>query len=290
MRRALTSLSTLVVLLASISCGPSAAIAQGGRDYLFADTLGLPEIRITALGGFEGFEDVPEEVPAGRYVVTLTNQTESAVHVVFLRLPHGKTAADFHEAIDQQSPAPPPGTTDWVYGASMAGGVGAYSFGQRVQAIIDLTPGTYAVTFPWPAPPPTIVVTGAPATPAALPQPPSDAVLAATGSAQAGYSFQVTNQLSAGPQVLEVRNDTAQPQHVTFLFTPSPVTSEDALDVLAREPVRPIAFAGTLSAGATQWLALDLEAGHYIVIGWVTDPATGQPNAALGLVDVLIVG
>ena len=79
---------------------------------------------------------MPAEVPAGRYVVTLVNQTESATHVVFLRLPEGKTAADFHASIDPQSPGPPPGFaqggTDWVYGAYMAGGLAAYGFGQRV--------------------------------------------------------------------------------------------------------------------------------------------------------------
>ena len=163
MRRALTSLTTIAVLVATMSIGPSAAFAQGGRDYLFADTLSLPEIKIAALGGLEGFEGVPAEVPAGRYVVTLTNRTESATHVVFVRLPEGKTAADYQATIDPQSPGPPPGVAqgslDWVYGAYMAGGLAAYAFGQRVQAIIDLPPGAYAVTFPWPAPPPTLTVT-----------------------------------------------------------------------------------------------------------------------------------
>ena len=91
-------------------------------------------------------------------MVTLTNRTESATHVVFVRLPEGKTAADLHADVDPQSPAPPPGVapggTDWVYSAYMAGGLAAYAFGQRVQAIIDLPPGNYAVAFPWPAPPP----------------------------------------------------------------------------------------------------------------------------------------
>jgi hypothetical protein len=293
MHRALTSLSTIVVLLAGASFGPSAATAQGGRDYLFADTLGLPEIRITALGGFEGFEGVPAEVPAGRYVVTLTNRTESATHVVFVRLPEGKTAADYQATIDPQSPGPPPGVAqgslDWVYGAYMAGGLAAYGFGQRVQVIIDLPPGNYAVTDPWPAVPSTMAVTRGPATPTALAQPPSDAVSAATGSAKAGYAFQVTGHLSAGPQVLEIRNDTAQPQHVTFVHSPDRVSRERAMDIF-RQAFLPVAFAGTQSAGTTQWLALDLEPGHYVVVGGVTDPASGQPNAALGLVDVLAVG
>lgn len=293
MRRALTSLSTIIVLLASVSFSPSAAIAQSGRDYLFADTLGLPEIRITHKGGSDGFEGVPAEVPAGRYVVTLTNESESTVHIVFVRLPGGKTADDYQATIDPQSPGPPrgvaQGSLDWVYNAYMAGGLAARGFGQRVQVIIELPPGNYAVTNPWPTVASTMTVTGDPATPTAVAQPSSNAVLAATGSAEAGYAFQVTGQLSAGPQVLEVRNDTAQPQHVTFVHSPDRVSRERAMDIF-QGAFLPVAFAGTQSAGTTQWLAPDLEPGHYVVVGLVSDPASGESNAALGLVDVLTVG
>src|SRR5215203_1840161 len=47
------------------------ATPAAGKDRLLADTMGLPELAITATA--DGYEGVPSETAAGRYVVTLTS-------------------------------------------------------------------------------------------------------------------------------------------------------------------------------------------------------------------------
>jgi hypothetical protein len=39
-----------------------------------------------------------------------------------------------------------------------------------------------------------------------------------------------------------------------------------------------------MNPGYTNWAVLDLEAGDYLAICFVPDPATGQPHFALGMV------
>ena len=48
---------------------------------------------------------------------------------------------------------------------------------------------------------------------------------------------------------------------------------------------------GTQSAGTTQWIATNLEPGHYIVACFITDPAAGHvPHAFEGMIDVVQAG
>ncbi len=42
--------------------------------------------------------------------------------------------------------------------------------------------------------------------------------------------------------------------------------------------------------GATEWIAVDLEAGTYILACFVADIESGVPHAFFGMVDVVTVG
>src|SRR5919106_6184874 len=96
------NLGAIVLLLALSLCGFTApltaaqeATPAAGQDHLFADTMGLPELVITATA--EAFEGVPTETAAGRYVVTLTAAPgiEFGAGVEFLILPEDVTFDDF---------------------------------------------------------------------------------------------------------------------------------------------------------------------------------------------------
>jgi hypothetical protein len=300
----------LLVLLALALAGP-AALAQddtpGGepaaRDQLFGDTLGLPVIRIRATDA--GFEGVPAEVPAGRYVVDLANQTAGGALVGFVQLPAGKTLDDLQAAYAPVDP-PPPGSIDWIYETYSPGGVGTFVTGQRVQAVVDLWPGSYGVAVAGPEEPQRplpLAVTEGPASPVAMAEPTADATLAVTAGPDAN-TFSLEGQLVSGPQVLRIRNVAEQAHHVQFIRSPAPVTREQVAELfrllVEGEPVPPelpspetwvpVAFAGPLSTGATQWLAVDLDPGSYLVACFVTDPESGQPHAIHGELDVLTVG
>ena len=86
-------LTAIVVLLTWTLGGLTAPLAAqeatptAGKDRLLTDTMGLPELAITATA--DAFEGVPSETAAGRYVVTLTSAmgADSSAGVEFLMLP-----------------------------------------------------------------------------------------------------------------------------------------------------------------------------------------------------------
>ncbi len=163
-------LAAIVLLLALTLSGFTASIVAAqeatptaGKDNLFADTMGLPELAITATT--DAFEGVPAETAAGRYVVTLTAapDVEFGAGVEFLMLPEDVTFDDF-TALFAGPPAElagaaegtpageavaspvagggEPGVPEWYYQTYLAGGVAADA-GFTSQVILDLRPGTY---------------------------------------------------------------------------------------------------------------------------------------------------
>ena len=104
MRRLLASVATLLALAvvapAAVAQDPTPAGEFAGGDQLFADTMGLPELRISATA--TGYEGVPAETAAGRYLVTFTNNAERQAAVGFMQLPAGAS-------LDDLAPPPVPG-------------------------------------------------------------------------------------------------------------------------------------------------------------------------------------
>jgi hypothetical protein len=295
--------------------GPS-AVAQdatsAGQPQLFADPMGLPELRIIATD--TGYEGVPTETVAGRYLVTFTNSAARQAAVDFMRLPQG---VGLENLAPPPVPGPPPaelgsgpgldatlvpgaagGTPppEWYYTTYMAGGAGAAP-GQTVQAIVDLTPGAYAVwgeTPDAPQAPAALTVTGeAGATPPSAPAEPVADVTVREIKTADGYAFQLVGELGPGPQVVRVQNLSDQPHYTLLLRSPAPITREQVLhlDQLSREEFATAAYAATQSAGTTQWLATNLEPGYYVIACFVLDPTKGFVlHASEGMIDVVVVG
>jgi hypothetical protein len=75
MPRMLTAIVMLLALTLSGFTAPLVAAQEAtpaaGKDRLLTDTMGLPELAITATA--DAYEGVPAETAAGRYVVTLTS-------------------------------------------------------------------------------------------------------------------------------------------------------------------------------------------------------------------------
>ena len=303
------------------------ATPTAGQEHLFADTMGLPELAITATTG--AYEGVPAETAAGRYVVTLTAapDVEFGAGVEFLMLPEDITFDDFMALFAGPPAGTPaaaegtptgepiaspvagggePGVPEWYYQTYLAGGVAADA-GFTSQGIIDLRPGTYVVFSGDPTAtqaPVEMRVTGEAATPAAAAEPTAGATLT-----MFEYGFTLEGQLMPGPQVLEVTNVGAQP-HFTVLVQPDePVTREQVGTLLEAEMAGTptadaaaaagvsspeewgfAAYAGTISMGATEWVTADLEPGTYVLLCFVPDLASGMPHAYLGMYDVITVG
>jgi hypothetical protein len=123
------------------------------------------------------------------------------------------------------------------------------------------------------------------------------------------YGFTLDGQLMPGPQLLKVANVGAQPHFMILVQPNEPVTKEQVSMLLEAEmagtPTADAAaaaglsnpdewkfaeYAGTISMGATEWIATDLDPGTYVLVCFVPDIETGMPHAFLGMVDVVTVG
>nr|MDP9473996.1 hypothetical protein [Chloroflexota bacterium] len=270
------------------------------QDATFEDTLDLPELQIIATD--TGFEGVPEETEAGRYLVTLTNESAGPGGVEFTQLPEDKTVDDLMAALAAAAPPGPDATPgpgmaegspmagmdeaspmaeenpfEWIYETYIAGGVGVLP-GQTGQVIVDLQPGDYAV---WggdpmaPQQPVELTVTGD--MPEDLPEPSADVTVTATGTNE-GYDLEYAGEVAPGQQTLQFVNDSDQPHFLAFLKSPGPITMDQVTQLLQLpegaapppglpnpEEFMPTVFAATISEDAREWVALNLEPGYYVV-------------------------
>ena len=301
--------------------GPAAAHQDEAApaDATFADTLGLPELAVTGVDG--GFEGVPAEIEAGRYLVTFTNESSEPEEggeptgptaAGFVRLPEGQTLADLMpegmaspEAEGAAEEDVDPAALAWLYDTYVAAGAFAEP-GRTGQGIVDLPPGEYVVWADDPASlafAPTMSVTGE--MPADLPAPEADVTVTEVGTAE-GYAFELTGEFGTGTQVVAVLNKSDQPHFLELARLPAPVTEEQLmqffmLDETATPPpglpeinfdeIVLAGYAPSQSAGSTQWTVVNVEPGTHWLACWVPDPrAEGTPHAMEGMIDVLDIG
>ena len=315
-RRSLLATVMAVALLCTGLVGVAAQEATPAAAT-FADTMGLPELRVRATD--TAYEGLPAETPAGRYLLTLEVETAEGAGLNFLQLPEGMTFDDFMallagppaaspEAMEGTPGAeagPPEGedrAPEWYFQAEMAGGTGA--FAGPAQAIIDLTPGEWIAWAGYPDAPQAPVglrVTGeAGATPAAGAEPAADVTVT-----MFEYDFSVEGTLTPGSHVFAVTNVGAQPHEMFMLRAPGPVTEEQVAQVLEMEmqggtpapdtdlpnpeEFIPAASMTPLSMGKTGWIPVTLEAGTYILLCFVPDIESGMPHAYHGMYQVITV-
>src|SRR5215212_4522384 len=174
-------LVAIVLLMALIFSGFGAPLAAAqdatpaaSKDRLLADTMGLPELAITAIT--DAYEGVPAETAAGRYVVTLTSAmgADASAGVEFLMLPEDVSFDDFLAMMTESMEGPP----EWSYQTYLA-----WSGGEPEAA----------------QPPVELTVTGEAATPAAAMEPAAGATVT-----MFEYGFKVEGELTPGPQLLKV--------------------------------------------------------------------------------------
>ena len=315
-RRSLLATVMAVALLCTGLVGVAAQEATPAAAT-FADTMGLPELRVRATD--TAYEGLPAETPAGRYLLTLEVETAEGAGLNFLQLPEGMTFDDFMallagppaaspEAMEGTPGAeagPPEGedrALEWYFQAEMAGGTGA--FAGPAQAIIDLTPGEWIAWAGYPDAPQAPVglrVTGeAGATPAAGAEPAADVTVT-----MFEYDFSVEGTLTPGSHVFAVTDVGAQPHEMFMLRAPGPVTEEQVAQVLEMEmqggtpapdtdlpnpeEFIPAASMTPLSMGKTGWIPVALEAGTYILLCFVPDIESGMPHAYHGMYQVITV-
>jgi len=332
MRRFRRFLSVALLLALSVTVPPDpSAVAQdatpttpAAADALFAETIGLPELRITVTD--TGYEGVPSALTAGRYLVTVTNASGGGAGAEFAQMTETVSLQDFQawwgdfqtNLAAQASGATPtvelneaiggmevPGP--WPFETYLAGGPYTEIPGQTVQGIVELVPGDYVV---WndnpflPQVPVPLRVTEAAATPLAQELPPADLTVRYV-TTDSGRGIELAGDLAPGPQIVAFVAESDVP-HFTFLFrAPGPVTREQAVRAMdvpeggtppadaAFDPGQLVLMAATQtqSAGTTQWLATNLEPGTYVLAClWVDRENDFRQHAFEGELEVITVG
>ncbi len=320
----------MIAALLLLLSGSAAALAQDATpaargSAMFADTMGLPELRITASD--TALEGVPAETAAGRYLVTLTNSGSEDAAAGFLQLPEGVTAADLAAlggpppgvegtpaaggetagtpAADGNNGGGEDGPPPWFYQTYIAGGAGAGA-GQTAQAIVDLLPGSYAVWGEDPEakqPPVALTVTGE--MPADLAEPTADVTVNEVGTNE-GFRFSLDGDLAVGPQTIKVYNHSDQPHFLILLKSPGPITEEQVQALLTFDPssgtplpsdtpdpdkFTTAAYMSVMSQGTVAYLASNLDSGYYVMLCFISDPKKGHmPHAAEGMAQIFEVG
>jgi hypothetical protein len=314
---AVVTAAAIALMGAVPALAQDATPAAGSAEGLFAE-LGLPEITITATD--EGLQLDQSEVEAGRYLVTLVNESasEESASAGFVQLPEGRTVDDlsFADEIIGGTPVPAMemGPTPeqleaiaWLFDTYIAGGPSTITEVSD-QAVVNLPAGEYGV---WDEDPfsdaavPALTVTGDPGAEISGPEPEAAVTISEVGEGGVGYSFEVSGEFAAGPQIVAVLNASDQPHFIDASQFPEEVTIDQVMaafmfdpsggatpgpDMIDFERVTFAGWAGTQSIGTTQWVVMDLAPGQVLLTCFIPDPlAGGVPHAFEGMTQLFEV-
>ncbi len=284
--RLLSAVVITSVICASLATASRATVAAQVVPFAGLDLPGL-DVTVSATG----YEGIPEEIEAGRYLIRLTagEDLEGLVSLAFAK-PDGLSGADFVAAAagppddagagaspeletessgDEEIGGPPP---EFFFTSTYAGGT-SVALGESTEMVLDLSPGEW---LGWndgdpdsKQEPVFFTVTGE--MPADLAEPDSDATITL-----AEYNIEVTEgELTAGSQVVRITNVGAQPHFAVLLRGPENMTDADieALFAFAMtgtppavdfDPETDLEFLGgtaSQSRATDLWITMDLQPG-----------------------------
>ncbi|HEY7030081.1 MAG TPA: hypothetical protein VH482_02075 [Thermomicrobiales bacterium] len=301
-------IACLLIASALLAGASSVAAAQEGspeagypaRNLSLLEGLGLPEINLVATDS--DVTGAPTEVEAGRYFVTLDNQSvDDEIEVYFVVLPASVTQEQAMADLNSDSDEAP----GWFYEATWAGGPNAY-LGQKDGAVVELAAGDWFIA----------VDRSGESGPAGQ-SPDTTSALKVTGELTAGegivgavpvnlkeYTFEIPASVAAGPQIWELTNTGKQPHFLAVAQVPDGTTFDQVMGLIAFaftgtpqanlslgfEDVQDVYDSSVVSAAQRTWIQMDLDPGTYVAICFIPDQETQQPHAAMGMVQVFTVG
>ncbi len=288
-------LATTVPALAQDASPPAAA----PRDTTLVRGLGLPEINLVATS--TDLTGVPDKLAAGRYLVTLENQTaDQEVEIIFSILPDGITAQQATSDLNEESDTVP----SWVYDATFAGGPNAYP-GQTDAVVVELKQADWWVAVD------RISESGQVATDTALTlkitgnMPATQEIAGAVSVTMKEYAFEIPASIAAGPQIWHLTNTGKQPHFIVLGQVPAGTTFAQVMatlafefssggtppaDALAEGDFHDVYDSSFISAGESLWFQLNLEPGTYLAMCFFPDQDSPlQPHAMLGMVQLFDV-
>lgn len=241
-----------------------------------------------------GYEMV-SSVPAGRYLLSVSNERQNGISISFVGPPAGHSLAETEKALNAQDTV-----ADWLYGTTFIPGPYAAAGGSG-EGIVDLPPGDWLV---WggndiPFAGPVLTVTDEGATGTVAPEPPVDIAVSLKEYAFVGLESGV----HSGSQVWQLTNTGTQPHGFDLIRAPHAMTVEQVMTLLAlpdgavpppgvpaADEFVQVSGSGPISPGETAWLVLpDLSPGTYFALCFVPDRETTAPHAAMGMVQLITI-
>jgi uncharacterized cupredoxin-like copper-binding protein len=280
--RSLTRLLPLAALL-----GSAAGAAAAQQPHAAPSRATVPVVTVTAR---DYAFDAPDTLAAGLTTLRLVNRGPELHHVQLLRLDGGRTLADLMAAF-KAGGAPPTWSHD-------VGGPNAPVPGGQSEATVELKPGRYVIAcfIPSPKGPPHIakgmarelIVAPAARTAAAARAASPQAVLTLTD-----YRFDFSRPLTAGRQLVRVRNTAQQSHEVLFVRLAPGKSAHDfvawAEQMAGPPPGQPVGGTTAIERGGWNDVSLDLAPGDYALICFIPDARDGKPHLAHGMVRQLRV-
>jgi plastocyanin len=243
--------------------------------------------RFEVVGKDFAFELPAPNVAAGPTTIALKNDGAEAHQAQVARINDGKTFADLTAALQG------PDESAALALIELSGGPTNVDPGETVSTTTNLTPGTYAFLcfvagddgIPHIAKGMVASVTvDEPAVTAELPV--GDVEIIGKD-----FTYEIPNPVPADTETITFVNDGPQPHEASIFKLADGVTVDDIKGMLAstEPPTGPPPFTNAggiagITTGETALIDVDLEAGEYVLICFIPDPATGQPHANLGMV------
>ena len=234
--------------------------------------------------------DAPDQIPAGLVTIQLVNRGPSPHHVQLLRLPEGKTPADFQAAV-QKGEMPM-----W---ATPAGGPNPPEVGGTSEVRLPLEAGEYMMVcfIPDTAGVPHMahgMIRPLQVTPAAGAAASSSDTTADVQMTLVDYDFKLSAPLTPGRHVIRVANTAKQPHEVVFVRLEPNKTPQD----FARWGEHQVGPApGTLHGGISgimpgtvAYVPVDLPAGDYALLCFVPDMKDGKAHYTHGMAKRIKIG
>lgn len=231
----------------------------------------------------------PDTLTAGWTRLTLVNEGAEPHHMYVLQLDEGKTIEDVFAALQSEE------IPDWI---SFYGGVMTLMPGQSGSMVINLPPGNYIALCFIPN------AEGVPHAALGMVQ-----AITVTGTASEAmlemdadatielhdFAF-VHGTLTAGEQTLKVTNTGHEPHEMALFKLDEGMSLADIQPYFgpdAPEGPPPFQEAGgvaPIQPGATVYVPVNLEAGTYVALCFITSPANaGAPHLALGMITEIVV-
>jgi hypothetical protein len=283
-----TRLLAILLLAAGpiVACSDDSANDTAGTTTTEAS--GPPTIDVTAAEAATGDAttysfDVPDDLTAGAIDLNLANDGAEAHHAQLFQL---KDGAD-PEAVLAKLKADDLGGA-LAFGA-FAGGTGVTDPGSSSAAdgVIDLAEGQYAIMCFLPdAQGVPHLVNGMFTTFDVGAATGDSADLPDATEAIEGIDFGFTGDTPSGTGVAQFTNSsTAQAHEANIIKLADGKTVDDALawDRKSPPPFSTVGGAQAVMPGAAQRISLDLDAGSYVMICQIPDPADGKPHVAKGM-------